>query len=111
VVLAPMYFLEDWLGRQFPPPITHPEMYYGFVGVTLAWQLVYLTIARDPLRYRPIMLLGVLAKGSFVIAVAVLLALGRVSPSVAANVGADLLFVILFIWAYAATAEAPEGSL
>jgi hypothetical protein len=38
VVLTPLYFLEGWLGRNAPPPITHPEFYYAFVGVALAWQ-------------------------------------------------------------------------
>jgi len=33
LVLTPLYFLFDRLGRQDPPPITHPGLYYGFVGV------------------------------------------------------------------------------
>ena len=77
VMLPPMYFLEDYLGRQVPPPITHLEIYYGFVGVTLAWQIGYLVIATDPARYRPFMLLGALGKGSFAISTAILVALGR----------------------------------
>ena len=35
--LSPMYFLEAKNGRDFPPAITHPEYYYGFMGVALAW--------------------------------------------------------------------------
>ena len=65
VMLPPMYFLEDFYGRQVPPPIEHPELYYGFVGITLAWQLMYLLIAWDPRRYRPVMLVGAFGKGSF----------------------------------------------
>jgi hypothetical protein len=26
LVLAPQYFLEARIGRDFPPPITHPEV-------------------------------------------------------------------------------------
>ena len=37
LVIAPMYFLESRFPAENPPPITHPEFFYGFVGVTLAW--------------------------------------------------------------------------
>ena len=59
IVLVPQYFMEAKTGRDFPPPITHPEFYYGFVGAAVAWQLVYLIISKDPVRYRPIMIVGV----------------------------------------------------
>jgi hypothetical protein len=36
VVVSPLYFLFDEIGRQNPPAITHPEFFYGFVAVTLA---------------------------------------------------------------------------
>ena len=52
VVLLPLYALERQLGEQRPPPITHPEFYYGFVGVGVAWQLAFLIIGREPERYR-----------------------------------------------------------
>jgi hypothetical protein len=42
LVLAPQYFLEAKTGRDFPPPITHLEHYYGFIGVALAWQVFFL---------------------------------------------------------------------
>ena len=42
LALTPMYFLEDRIGRDFPPPIAHPEHFYGFVGVALAWQMLSL---------------------------------------------------------------------
>jgi hypothetical protein len=46
--IVPLYFYEAVLNRAQPPPITHPEFYYGFLGVTLAWQVAFLVIARDP---------------------------------------------------------------
>src|SRR5689334_16082459 len=55
IALLPQYFLEKKLGQDFPPPLTHPEHFYGFIGVALAWQLVFLTISRDVQRYRPLM--------------------------------------------------------
>ena len=39
LVLAPQYLMERHIGIDFPPEITHPEYFYGFVGVTLAWQV------------------------------------------------------------------------
>ena len=37
LALAPLYFLFGLLGRVDPPPVTHPEFYYGFAGVALVW--------------------------------------------------------------------------
>ena len=59
VVLLPQYFMEERTGRDFPPPVTHPEYFYGFIGVAVAWQIVFLIISRDPVRYRPIMLAAI----------------------------------------------------
>jgi len=39
-------------------PSQQPEIYYGFAGLAVAWQAVFLLIASDPLRYRPLMLLA-----------------------------------------------------
>jgi hypothetical protein len=47
VVLLPLYALEAWIGVDDPPPITHPEFYYGFVGVAAAWQVAFLLIGRS----------------------------------------------------------------
>jgi hypothetical protein len=64
-VILPQYFLEARIGRDYPPAITHPEYFYGFVGVGLAWQVTFLIIAADPGRFRPIMIGGILEKISF----------------------------------------------
>jgi hypothetical protein len=71
-LIVPSYFLEGRTGEDFPPPINHPEYYYGFVGVTLAWQILFLIIGSDPVRYRPAMLLAMVEKSGFVVAIAVL---------------------------------------
>jgi len=62
---------------QYPPAINRPEFYYGFAGVTLAWQVMFLVIASDPVRYRTAMLPAVLEKAGFAIAVPVLYAADR----------------------------------
>ena len=60
LVLTPLYFLEQTIGRETPPPITHPEFFYGFLGVALAWQVLFLLIAHNPVRYRPMMIPSIL---------------------------------------------------
>src|SRR5882762_4741253 len=50
LIIAPLYFMFDLIGRKDPPPITHPGFFYGFVGLALAWQVAFLFIARDPVR-------------------------------------------------------------
>ena len=47
-VILPQYFLEARVGRDYPPAITHPEYFYGFLGVAAAWQVAFLVIATDP---------------------------------------------------------------
>jgi hypothetical protein len=38
LVITPLYFMFDLIGRNDPPPITHPGFFYGFAGAALAWQ-------------------------------------------------------------------------
>jgi hypothetical protein len=108
IVLAPQYFLEEKTGRDFPPPITHPEFYYGFIGVTLAWQVLFLVLSRNPIRYRPLMIPPILAKTSFVFAVTVLFFQNRVSPFMLGAVLFDLVFAALFVVAYLKTPKDHE---
>jgi hypothetical protein len=103
ILLAPMFFLEDYLGREFPPPITHPELFYGFLGAVFAWQLVYLLISRDPLRYRPVMILAILAKVSYGMTTVILLAQGRVPGMIALGGGIDLILAAFFAYSYLVT--------
>ena len=100
VIMAPMYFLEERLGQDNPPAITHPEIYYGFVGVTLAWQLMFLVIAFDPVRFRLAMLPAVFEKASFVVAILVLCVLGRVTGSVIGFAVLDAVWMVLFTVAF-----------
>ncbi len=101
LVLLPQYFLEEQLGRDFPPPINHPEHFYGFLGVALSWQIAFLMIARDPIRFRPIMLAGALEKFAFAIATLVLISQGRAPLSLGIFAGIDTVLGGLFLVAYA----------
>lgn len=103
LVLAPQYFLEARVGRDFPPPITHPENYYGFIGVALAWQVLFLIISRDPMRYRLAMIPSALEKFTFGGATIVLHVQGRVSATVVAFGLVDSLLGVLFLVAFGRT--------
>jgi hypothetical protein len=99
-VLLPQYFLEGRIGRDYPPPITHPEHFYGFVGVALAWQAAFWVISGDPLRFRPLMIPAVLEKAAFGVAVPVLYLQNRVSPALLPFGVMDLLLGTLFFVAW-----------
>jgi hypothetical protein len=103
VVMLPQYFLEAKVGRDYPPPITHPENYYGFIGITIAWQLLFLVIARDPVRFRPAMLPAVVEKATFAIAVIVLYLQARVAPAVLPFAAIDCVLGTLFVLSYLRT--------
>ncbi|MGE0464277.1 MAG: hypothetical protein AB7Q16_23150 [Vicinamibacterales bacterium] len=103
IVLLPQYFMEGQIGRDFPPAITHPEHFYGFIGVAVAWQFAFLTIARDPVRFRPLMLPAILEKLSFGIAAIVLFAMGRIPLLVLAPALVDLGLATAFAVAYRST--------
>jgi hypothetical protein len=106
VALLPQYFLEEKLGRDFPPPLNHPEYFYGFLGVALAWQLVFLLIARDVERYRLLMLPAIVEKLSFGLAVVILHAQGRAATLVAVAGVIDLILALLFWLAFRASRNA-----
>lgn len=100
LMITPLYFLFETIGRQNPPAITHPGFYYGFAGSALAWQFAFLLIARDPIRFRPMMIPSVLEKFSFAAAMAVLYLQGRMHPSDLALGGIDALLGVLFLFSF-----------
>ncbi len=103
VSLVPMYFLERQLMERLPPALTHPEFYYGFVGVALAWQMLFLLVAREPERLRPVMLPAVVEKLAWGIGVLVLVAQGRIGAFFVPAAGIDLLLAALFVMAWRRT--------
>jgi hypothetical protein len=100
IVLLPQYFMEQRIGLDYPPAITHPEHFYGFIGLAVAWQLAFLAIARDPQRLRPVMLAAVVEKYSFAIPTAVLLFNERAPWALAPLAGIDATLGVLFLVAY-----------
>ena len=105
LVMVPQFFSEGWTSQNFPPAITHPENYYGFIGVTTVFQLIFLLISRDPARYRPLMPIAFLEKWSFLVAVIILVAMGRTSSFLLPFALIDGTLGVLFLVAYRKTAE------
>jgi hypothetical protein len=103
LVLIPQYLLEKKIGTDTPPPITHPEYFYGFVGVGLAWQLLFWAISNDPVRLRPAMPAGAFEKIAFGVAVFVLFGQGRIAMPGPIFAGLDLFMAALFLLAYLKT--------
>lgn len=103
LVLVPQYFLLDRIATTAPPAVTHPEYFYGFVGLGVVFQLVFLLIGRDPVRYRALMPLTWLEKLSFGIPAVVLHAQGRLSRDLFFGGVVDLLLGALFVVAWMRT--------
>jgi len=99
LALVPMYFMESQIGTD-TPAITHPEYFYGFIGVAIAFQLVFIIISTDPLKYRPLMLAAIFEKFSFAIAALALLIQGRLAGMIIIGAGIDLVLGVLFFLAW-----------
>jgi hypothetical protein len=105
LVLTPLYFMFDVISRNDPPTITHPGFFYGFVGIGLAWQVAFVIIGTDPVRFRPLMIPSILEKISWGAAVIVLVLQGRIHKSDLVFAGTDLFLGILFVLAYFKTSS------
>jgi hypothetical protein len=105
LLLTTMYFLFDTIGRMYPPALTHPDVYYGFLGVTMAWQMAFFVISADPLRFRPVMIPAIFEKFVFVATLLVLFAQGRIVAAQMVGGAADLILGILFVMAFAKTGQ------
>jgi hypothetical protein len=109
LILTPLYFIFDMIGRNDPPPVTHPAFYYGFASVGLAFQIVFFVIATDPVRLRPMMIPSVLEKFGYGATLIVLYLQHRLHPQDLALGGVDVLFGLLFLAAFFRTANNKSG--
>jgi hypothetical protein len=103
IVLAPGLFLESRFGRDYPPPVTHPEFFYGFFAVAIAWQVLFLILATDPIKYRAMMIPSMLEKIGYPVALIFLHLQNRIAPRMFALGSADWLWLVLFAIAFAKT--------
>lgn len=110
LVTLPLFFSENQIGEMMPPAINHPEYYYGFAFAVLAWQVAFLVIARNPLRYRGMMPVTFLEKFPYALGVAVLVLQTRVSPQMLLTGSIDFVLGILFVIAYIRAGKGSSSS-
>ena len=101
--IVPLYFYEAQLAVDMPPALNHPEYYYGMIGVTMAWQIAFLLISTDPLRYRPLMPVAMIEKASFVLAAFWLFSQGRLPNLILGSALLDLVYGLFMVAAFVAT--------
>jgi hypothetical protein len=103
LVITPLYFMFTLIGEKDPPPITHPAFFYGFVGLALVWQIAFIVIATDPIRFRPMMIPAILEKLVYAVPVIVLVLQKRMHPTDLIFSATDLTLGALFLAAYLRT--------
>lgn len=103
VILFPLLFMERRLNAQYPPAINHPEYFYGFLGVALAWQVLFLIIAKDPVRYRLAMVPSILEKIAYGGACLVLYLQNRIVLQVLVVSLGDFVWAVFFYIAFLRT--------
>lgn len=107
LVLVPQYLIETPVVSGARLHLERPSDFYGFVGVALVWQFVFLLIASDPPRFRALIPLAVLEKLVFGIPVLLLFASGRVDGVVLVFGTIDLVLASLFVLSRRAVAAVP----
>ena len=103
VVLTPLFFLRDVTGRAYASPTEYPHFFYGFFSIAMAWQIAFLMIGSDPVRFRPLMIPSMIEKFGFVTIAAVLYSRAAISLADASVAVPDLLLGALFVAAFART--------
>jgi len=100
VSLTPLFFLYNQVGLKNPPALTHPEYYFGFLAIALAWQFGFLVLSHDPVRYHAMMLPAALEKIGYALCCFVLVARHLSGGGIAAFGALDLLFGLGFLAAF-----------
>jgi len=100
LVLVPLYFLLALFNRDHPPPVTHPEFYYAFTSVALAWQVAFFVIGSDPARFRLMMIPAMLEKFGHVATMSAVYLRGQLSTQQLVFNLPDLLLGVLFVIAW-----------
>jgi hypothetical protein len=100
LVITPLFFIFNLIGRADPPPITHPGFYYGFATTALAWQIAFAVIASNPVRLRPLMIPSVIEKFGYAVAVVLLFLQSRMHSQDLVLAAVDGLLGILFLIAF-----------
>ena len=94
---------------EFSVVTSHPQYVHGFFLLGLAWQVAFLMIATDPIRYRLMMLVAMLEKFPFTLATLLLYSNGDIPASVLGAGLIDGLLGVLFGVSYAITADSADA--
>lgn len=97
ILLFPLYFLENAAGET---AVSRPEFYYGFIGIALAFQVLFIIISFDLVKYRMMIIPCVLEKLGFAIPAIILFTQNRVSPTIFGAAMMDLTLAILFAYVF-----------
>ena len=81
----------------------YPQFFWGFFSVALAWQVAFLVIGTDPVRFRPLMIAAIIEKMGYVGTLAVLYSSGRISWLDFQAAPPDFVLGVLFIAALVKT--------
>lgn len=95
LITLPLYN-EAGTAQIFPPSVSHPEYYYGFVSTVIAWQVAFIFISRDPLRHRPLIIPAIMEKMFYVASIVALAFQGRVAGAIIGFATIDFIWGALF---------------
>jgi hypothetical protein len=94
---AGIYGLIATLSLYFQAPLSPATQWlYAFAGAAAATQLAYLIIATDPVRFRPVIPVGIASKLSFAVPMTLLYAHGELPVASFAFALIDYALAILF---------------
>lgn len=109
LLVLPMLFMEQQMSQNYPPAITHPEYYYGFIAAVVAWQVAFIIMSRDPLRHRPMMLPAMIEKFGYALIAMPLFMQERIPGVVFGAAMIDLALGLLFVIAYLKTRQTAKA--
>ena len=102
-VLLPFYWLVDITGRHYPAPTEYVQFFWGFFAVAIAWQIAFLVIGSDPVRFRTFMIPAMIEKFGYVAMLTGMYLTSRISELDFQPAIPDGLIGILFVVAFVRT--------
>ena len=106
LAIIPLYFIEN----QIAPGLNYPEFYYGFIGINILWQILYIYISTNLSRFRPIILFAFFVKILGVISISWLILTERTETWWYGIIISDLILAIMFVTAYRITGRILKNS-
>jgi hypothetical protein len=100
LIIFPLFFSEQKLGIDYPPPISHAEYFYSFAAVTLIWQVLFIFIAVNPIQLRPVIIPCILEKLCLLPAFVIMVPQGRFPYFWIPLMLVDIIFAIAFFIAF-----------